>query len=126
MKPKEIDLGFRIDDTKLWDLDIPTEEIPISDLEFNFDIPYLEKEGTDDWNLSISELIRDFDKENTHAKRVKGVDLSFPIHVYNLNGNWIILDGVHRVAKALLEGHKTIEVRRVTAEQLNRARVGKL
>lgn len=122
MKPKEIDLGFRIDDTKLWDLNIPTEEILVSELSFNFDIPYLEKEGTDDWNLSINDLIRDFNKEITHAKRVREVDLSFPIHIYNLNDNWIILDGVHRLVKALLEGQETIMVRKISKEDLFRCK----
>lgn len=118
-KPKEIDIGFEIDYRKLWELDIPTEEIDISDLKCNMDFPYLEQEGTDDWNLTPRMLIRDFDKEISHATRIEETDLSYPIEIYFHNGNWIILDGVHRYTKSLKNGFKTMKVRKVSQDQLN-------
>lgn len=117
-KPKEIDIGFKIDESRIWELDVPVEEIPISELGNNLDIPYLEKEGTNDWNLSINELMKNFDKEKTHAKKVKQADLNYPIEIYFHKGQWILLDGVHRLAKAVLEGQGEIKVRRITKEML--------
>jgi hypothetical protein len=114
--PKILDIGFKIDDNKLWELDIPTEEINISDIYYNLDIPYLERMGTDDWNLSPRMLIENFDKEKLHASRTKKVDLKYPIEIYKHQDKWIILDGVHRFTKAVLEGDKTIKVRKVTDE----------
>ena len=121
-KPTEIDLGFRTDFDKLWSLELPVENIEIRSLSNNFDIPYLEREGTDDWNLSINQLLGNFDNEITHAEKVRKADLAYPIDITNFNGQWIILDGVHRLAKAISQGDKRIKVRRVPFEIVPSAR----
>ena len=112
-KPDVIDTGFKIPESSLWALDLPVEEIEIKELANNLTIPYLEKEGTDDWNLSICELIKNFDNEPHHAKQTMTADLAYPIELYCHNGQWIILDGVHRLTKAIHEGRKTILVRKI-------------
>ncbi len=114
--PDILNTEFKTDEPKLWAVDIPIEEISISELAPNLDIPYLEQEGTDDWNLTPRMLIDNFDTEPTHASRVNQVDLSYPIDIYNHKGTWIILDGVHRFTKAVRQGEKTIKVRRVSDE----------
>lgn len=117
-KPKEIDYGFVYEFSKIWKLDIPVEEMSIAELESNLDIPYLEKEGTDEWNLTLRELIASGEKEPTHYKAVLAADLKYPIEIYFFNGYWTILDGVHRLCKAIIEGRKTIGVRKVTEEMI--------
>ena len=47
-KPKAIDFGFIHVDKKIWDLNLPAEELDLSLLKDNLNIPYLEREGTDD------------------------------------------------------------------------------
>lgn len=118
MRPKEIDLGFKISEKKLMNLDLPVEEISLASLMVNAEICYLEKEGTDDWNLSPAELIRNFDQELTHARRVESVDLSFPIVIYYFRDQWIILDGVHRFTKALMQNIPTIKVKKLSESML--------
>jgi hypothetical protein len=114
-KPEILNTGFKIDEPKLWAVDLPVEEILISEIEYNSEIPYLEKEGTDDWNLTPLMLVKNSDAEPSHRERMDRVNLKFPIDIYrNDNFNkWIILDGVHRYSKALSLGRKTIMVRRV-------------
>lgn len=97
--PKILDTGFKIDEPKLWAIKIPIEEINILELKNNLNIPYLDKEGTDDWNLTPSMLIQNFGKEILHAKRVQESELKYPIEIYKHHGEWIILDGVHRYVK---------------------------
>jgi hypothetical protein len=121
-KPDILNIGFHADEPKLWAADIPVEEIPISEIDYNLDIPYLEKEGTDDWNLTIRMLVNNLDKEPTHAKKVKKADLQYPIDIYFHKDKWILLDGVHRLAKAVLLGQKTIRVRRVSEEIAQRTK----
>lgn len=121
MKPKEIDLGFNLDEEKVMTLDLKVEEIMISELMNNADICYLEEEGTDDWNLSPKQLIENFDIEKTHARRVEDVDM-YPVAIYWFKNNWIILDGVHRFTKALMRGDKTIKVRKVPKKLLKQLR----
>ena len=41
-----------------------------------------------------------------HARLIQGADLSFPII---LSSDGRVMDGMHRVAKAVLEGRETIE-----------------
>lgn len=114
--PEIINIGFKTDEPKLWALDLPIEEIEISEIEYNLDICYLEQEGTDDWNLSPRMLIENFEKEISHAKQTEKADLLHPIEIYNHKGKWIILDGVHRFTKAVRLGHTTIKVRRISEE----------
>jgi hypothetical protein len=114
--PEILNIGFKADEPKLWAIDIPTEEIDISEIDYNLDIPYLEKIGTDDWNLSPRMLIENFDKEITHAKKIEKADLKYPIEIYKHKDKWIILDGVHRFTKAIRLGHKTIKVRKISEE----------
>ena len=117
-KPKELDFGFIWDDKKIWRLNNPIEEIDIDELKQNFQFPYLDKEGTDDWNLTPQELITHPEKEPSHFKKIKEVDMSYPIEIYLHEGTWKILDGVHRYCRALLEGRKTIKVRRISKEMI--------
>jgi len=124
IKPKEIDIGFKINHKKLWQLDIPVEEIELSELNSNMDFPYLEKEGTDDWNLTPRQLIANFNEEHTHAEKVNKANLKFPIEIYFHHGNWIILDGVHRFVKAKRYKLRTIKVKKVSQNLLETVKVG--
>jgi len=114
--PDILNIGFKIDEPKLWAINIPVEEILISDIDYNLDIPYLEQEGTEDWNLTPRMLIENFDKEFSHAKKVNETDLNYPIEIYFYKNKWIILDGVHRFTKAVRLGLKTIKVKRISPE----------
>jgi hypothetical protein len=114
--PEILDTGFKTDEPKLWVVDILVEEIDISEIDYNLDIPYLEQEGTNDWNLTPRMLIKNFDKEFFHAKKVEDTDLKYPIEIYLHKDKWIILDGVHRFTKAVRLGYKKIKVRKVSEE----------
>lgn len=120
--PEILDTGFKIDEPKLRKENIPIEEIAISELENNMDIPYREQEGTDDWNLTPRMCLENFEKEVWHAQKVVEADLEYPIEIYFHKGQWIILDGVHRFTKAMREGHKTIKVRKVSEEIAQKAK----
>lgn len=47
-----------------------------------------------------------------HLRLVIAADLSYPII---LDPDGLVMDGMHRVARALLEGHPTITAKRLTA-----------
>jgi len=117
-KPKKIDFDFVFDYSKIWKLNIPTEEISIDDLASNLDIPYLDKNGTDDWNLTLRELINAPEKEPEHYEKIKNVEMKYPIEIYFFKGSWKILDGVHRYCRAIMEGKKTIQVRKITEDMI--------
>jgi len=114
--PDILNIGFKTDEPKLWAVNIPVEEIDISEIDYNLDIPYLEQEGTNDWNLTPRMLIENLDKEFLHAKKVNEADLKYPIEIYWHQEKWIILDGVHRFTKTVRLGYKKIKVRKVSEE----------
>ncbi|MFN7161267.1 MAG: hypothetical protein ACK4NC_06750 [Candidatus Gracilibacteria bacterium] len=120
--PKEIDTGFKLEEELLWKEEIPVEEIKLSELDNNLDIPYLESKGTDDWNMSPRMLWENFENEAPHAKRVNEADMQYPIDIYFFRDQWIIVDGVHRFTKAHMLGLETIRVRRVSDEVVERTR----
>lgn len=114
--PDILNTGFKTDEPKLWAVDIPVEEISISEIEYNLDIPYLEQEGSHDWDLTPRMLIKNFDAEVSHAKKVLDADTGYPIEIYLHRNKWIILDGVHRFTKTVRLWLKTIKVRKVSSE----------
>ena len=112
--PPEIDFGFRHEDSKIWSLKLASEDMNIEELASNLNIAYLDKEGTDDWNLTLKELIAFLEKNPSHYQRIERADLKYPINIYFFKGSWKILDGVHRLCKAIMEGKKTIAVCKIT------------
>lgn len=114
--PKILDIGFKTDEPKLRKVELPIEEILLSEIENNMDIPYREQEGTDDRNLTPRMCIENFEKEIWHAKKILEADLKYPIELYFHKDQRIILDGVHRYTKAVREGHAIIKVRKVPEE----------
>ncbi len=121
--PDILNIGFKPDEKKLWALEIPVEKINITEIEYNLDIPYLERQGTNDWNLSPRQLIEDFNTQILHAKKIEEADLKYPIELYRHKDIWIILDGVYRFTKAILLGHTTIQVRRILPEVVQKIKV---
>lgn len=85
------------DDGKVWivvDLierakDLPVEEIPIDHLAINFNIG----------NMKVRDFV-------AHMKLILEADMSYPII---LDDEACMFDGRHRMARALLEEHKTIK-----------------
>ncbi len=112
-RPAAIDFGFVYDDEKIWNLHIAAEEMDIEQLEQNLDIAYLDKEGTDDWNLTLRELLCNPEKQSGHYEKITRADMQYPIHIYFFRDSWKILDGVHRLCKAIMEQKKTISVCKV-------------
>lgn len=116
--PPAIDLWFRINEEVLRAQDIPVEEIDISELSHNLYIPYLESLWTDDRNLSPGQLVENFDHETKHAKKVRNADIKYPIEIYHFRNQWIILDGVHRYTRLIMDWAQKIKVRKVTEDIL--------
>ncbi len=119
--PKIIqDVGFDFDwnSPKVWALDEPTVEMPIDELIWHFDIPFWDKEGTDEYNLKPWDLIKNPETEPTHFQKIQQADLRYPIDIMQNKGRWVILDGLHRLVKAYLNGEKIVHVRKISRERI--------
>ena len=53
--------------------------------------------------------------------RVRDADLSYPIIITYIDGKYIVVDGVHRLSKAVFKQKRTIKYKYVTAYELEDA-----
>jgi hypothetical protein len=49
-----------------------------------------------------------------HSRRIRDADLSFPLHVVRRRQRWLVMDGIHRLARADFDGVPTVAVHIVT------------
>jgi len=109
---KDVGFDFRWDEHKVWLLDVPVEEIPITELTWHFDIPFW---STSDgfYDLKAQDVI-DYPNDNrAEYERTIQADTSHPIDIMRWRGRWLILDGLHRLVKLSIRGAKTVKVRKI-------------
>ena len=110
------DVGFDFDwsEEKVWTLDVPVEEVNISELTWHFDIPFLWENGV--YNLKPQEVIDEPENHKEEHERTMKADLIHPIDIMQNKGRWLILDGLHRLMKASILGQQKVQVRKVSRE----------
>ena len=89
----------------------------ISELEWHFDIPFLWHEGGV-YNLTPRKVIEEKEKYAEEYQRTLRADLSHPIDIMKNKGQWLILDGLHRLMKAALRGMKRVDVRKIPRSEV--------
>jgi len=117
--PKEIrehGMDFHWDNQKMWLLDIPVEEIDVSEIDWVLDLPFWGHKGQK-YNLCPRHVLENIDLYSEHKKRILKADVSHPIDIMkNQNNRLEILDGVHRLARLILEGNKKVKVRKISRD----------
>jgi hypothetical protein len=114
---KDVGFDFHWEEKKVWDLDLPVEEMDLSELEWHFDIPFWWTEGGF-YDFKPIWAIDEPAKYPERYKRIIKTDLSYPLDIMFWKGRWLLLDGLHRLAKAKLEGKKKVMVRKVPKEAI--------
>ncbi len=117
-RPQEINIWFSLPAPFLWQIEAPVLDIPLSQLAHNLDICYREKEGTDDRNLTPRACLTNSEKEVSHFQLIDQADTNFPIILYAYQDQRIILDGVHRFAKARKEKQASISAKCLTFKEI--------
>ncbi|HEV7702528.1 MAG TPA: hypothetical protein VGO63_03765 [Candidatus Paceibacterota bacterium] len=106
---------FHWDNEKVWSLDVTLEDIDIAELEWIFNYPFWKNKTKCD--LCPNQVMQSIDLYPEHKKRILNADISHPIDIMkNQLGNWLILDGMHRLAKLIMEGNKKVKVRKISRE----------
>ncbi len=116
---QEVGFDFHWEEEKVWALDLPIEEIPISDLEWHFDVPFWFLPGGY-YDLKPRDVINKPKNHLLEYGRTMASDLNYPLDIMNWKGRWLLLDGLHRLVKAYILGWKTIKVRKVPQEAIPR------
>ncbi len=121
--PKEIQehgMDFHWDNKKLWSLDIPIEDIDVSELEWHLDTPFWSSEGGH-YNLLPRLVLEDIELYPEHKDRVLNADIRYPIDIMeNPKGELVILDGMHRLLRLMNEGHKKVKVRKISRDHIDK------
>lgn len=113
---KEVGFDFSWSEEKVWALELPTEEMGISEIIWHFDIPFLWENGV--YNLKPQEVIDNPEAHKEEYERTMRADLIHPIDIMENKGRWLILDGLHRLMKASILGMSRVNVRKVPRERI--------
>lgn len=114
---KEVGFDFHWSEEKVWVLDIPIEEMDISELEWHFDIPFWRTPGNS-YDLSPSQVLADPDKYKEEFERTMCADLNYPLDIMFWKNKWLLLDGLHRLVKAKQLGSSKVKVRKIPQEAI--------
>lgn len=115
---QQVGFDFRWDEKKVWELDLPTEELPIAELLWHLDVPFLWSQPDGYYDLTPREVLEHQDRHAVEYRRVLEADTSFPIDIMDWRGRWVILDGLHRLMKLSQTGQTQVSVRKVPASAI--------
>ena|SRR3989344_1698235 len=109
---EEVGFDFHWSEEKVWALDVPVEDMDITELEWHFDIPFWFKPGGY-YDLKPNDVLAHPEKYKEEYKRTMKADLSHPLDIMWWKNRWLLLDGLHRLVKAKQLGYKTLKVRKI-------------
>lgn len=115
LPPKIIqDVGFDFSwsEEKVWALDIPDEDMGITDLTWHFDLPFWNKPGGY-YDLKPNEVLANPGTYREEFARTMKADLSHPLDIMFWKNRWLLLDGLHRLVKAKNLGMEKVKVRKI-------------
>ena len=111
-------LDFHWDVELLHRLDLPTAELPLSDLAHHLDLPFWRYDRP--FQVTPRQVAADPDRYDEQYARTLAADLRHPLDVVRRpDGRITILDGIHRLLRAELEGREVIGVRVLEWEDLD-------
>jgi hypothetical protein len=74
-----------------------------SDLGWHLDLPWWRGENSQWFQVRPRDVLANPVAFPEHHNRIAQADLRRPIHIIRRRGRWLILDGIHRAAKAELK-----------------------
>ena len=98
---------------ELWRLDLPAERMPLAALAWHLDVPVWPDEGRRPYSVTPRQVLENPEENPTEFGRVDAASLAYPLEVFRNRDRLMILDGVHRLAKAHALGLKEVMVRHV-------------
>ncbi len=105
--------NFSVPEPVAWELPHKVISIKLDELDWSLDLPVWELEGTDDWNLSPDEALKQIPGSKTHYERILSADLKYLIIVTTKEGRFFVVDGFHRLAKMKSQNKQEIKVKLV-------------
>jgi hypothetical protein len=110
------------DEKKIWKIELPPAEMATSEFEWHLDVPYWDSDDGQKFTITPRDVLDKKLGATQHQKRVSEVDMDYPIDIMFHEGKWFILDGVHRLARALQEEKRIMNVRIFPSDRLEEIR----
>lgn len=117
---QDVGFDFSWDESKVWQLDLPTEEMPIDELTWHFDIPFLWSKPDGFYDINPRWVLEQPEKYPEEYQRTMQSDTTYPIDIMSWRGKWLILDGLHRLMKQSLEAKQTVKVRKIPESAIDK------
>ncbi|GAB2681267.1 hypothetical protein [Kribbella swartbergensis] len=115
----DVILDFHWDQRLLWALDLPVLELEVAGLVWHLELPFWSQDGRP-FQVSPLEVAADPAMHPEQHARTMRADLSYPLDaVRRSDGRITILDGVHRLLRAHVDGLRSVRVRVLPWEQLD-------
>lgn len=116
---KDVGFDFSWSEEKVWALNVPVTKMNVTELTWHFDIPFL-WEGDGIYNLKPQAVIDSPKEHQEEYERTMKADLKHPIDIMKNKGRWLILDGLHRLMRASIQGLSEVDVRIIPTDQISK------
>ncbi len=114
---KQLGFDFWWDTQKLWEVDLPVEEMATSDFLWMLEIPFWDDKGIPT-SLTPLAVKQNPEKFAQQYERTMEADLSYPINAIFLNDRWVIMDGIHRLLKAHILDEEKVRVKKAYGKDI--------
>ena len=98
---------------ELWSLDLPKVELPLVQLEWHLDVPVWPDEEGQPYTVTPRQVLGYPASYPKESARLRSASLAYPLEIFRNRGRLMILDGIHRLAKAHALGLEEIHVRHI-------------
>jgi hypothetical protein len=109
-------LGWAWTRERLWAREFPLETLRVAAFAWLLELPMWRHDGRP-FTLRPIEVLKHPADFPEHARRDRQSNLRYPLHVTRWHGRWIILDGLHRLVKAMALGLEDLQVFNVPPER---------
>jgi tRNA nucleotidyltransferase (CCA-adding enzyme) len=114
---EEVGFDFDWSEEKVWALKVPVVEMKIIELEWHLGMPFWNHDGVS-YCLKPEQVLKEREKYRVEYERILKSDLKYPLDIMFWKGRWLLLDGLHRLAKAKLLGYDKVNVREIPQKDI--------
>jgi hypothetical protein len=115
---RDVVLDFLWDPKLLWSLDLPVTQVPMEELDWHLQLPMWAFEETP-FVVTPVQVAQNPEAFTEQYARTLAADLSFPLHVLQRPNRLTVLDGMHRLLRAHLEGRRRVQVKMLPIDRLD-------
>jgi len=104
----------------IWALDLPVHTSAMAPLLWHMNVPVWPDANGFGYRVTPAQVIGNKQEHKREMLRIEQSDLSFPIDIFPHGRRLMILDGIHRLAKAVLLAKVEMSVRYVPESAVRR------